>query len=367
MKRIIINGANGYVASHFISELLSRGYEVIALVRADHKYSADEKMEKALSEMNDCKDKKSENLKVYSYSLLEENFLISETQLKEIFSEGADYFHFAASLKYDLKSKDVIFSTNIEGVENSLNVFSTFSKAGSRFFYISTAYSCGKITGPFEERFYENEEISRFRNYYEQSKRFAENVVRKYMETNQLNGHVIRLSQVVGNNKTGITKTDYGIFDFAKRIHNLAYRYPNETIRVKVNPDATQNLIPIDLVVNYLSRIVEMQKLPVIINFTAKNPIKNGHIADGLSRLLPIRIIPDKSLKHSEMNAFERIISIGMSFTSSYADSNILFDTKNLDAVILSDGNQPTEQTVFRMLEYFIGNLSKKKSKTIYL
>jgi len=367
MKRIIINGANGYVASNFINELLlTHNYEVVALVRADHKCSANDRMRKTLSEINDCKYKKSENLKVYGYSLLEENFLIPETQLKEIFSQDADYFHFAASLKYDLKSKDVIFRTNIDGVENSLNVFSKFSKAGSRFFYISTAYSCGKITEPFEERFYENDEISRFRNYYEQSKRFAENVVKKYLDANQLNGHVIRLSQVVGNNKTGITKTDYGIFDFAKRIYNLAYRYPNETVRVRVDPESTQNLIPIDLVVNYLSRLLEVEKLPVIMNFIAKNSIKNGHIAGSLSRLLPIRVIPDKSLEHSEMNAFERIISIGMSFTSSYTDTNISFDTKNLDSVILSDGNQPTEQTVFRMLEYFIDNLSEKKRKTVY-
>jgi len=366
MKRIIINGANGYVASNFINELLTRSYEVIALVRADHKYSADDRMKKALSEINDCKYKKSEHLNVYSYSLLDQNFSIPEKQLEEIFSQEADYFHFAASLKYDLKSKDLISSTNIDGVENSLNVFSKFSKAGSRFFYISTAYSCGKTKGPFEERFYENEEISRFRNYYEQSKRFAENVVKRYLDANQLNGHIIRLSQVVGDNKTGITKTDYGIFDFAKRVYNLAYRYPNEIVRVKVDPDSTQNLIPIDLVISYLLRMLEIQQLPVIMNFIAKNSIKNGHIADSLSSLLPIHIIPDKSLEHSQMNAFERIISIGMSFTSSYTDTNILFDTKNLDSVILSDGNQPTEQTVFRMLEYFIDNLSEKKKKTVY-
>lgn len=367
MKRIIINGANGYVASNFINELLLTGnYEVIALVRTDQKYSANDKMKKALVEINGCDYRKSENLKVYNYSLFDVNFGIPETQLKEIFSQKADYFHFAASLKYDLKSKEVIFLTNVKGVENSLDVFSRFSGAGSRFFYISTAYSCGKTAGPFEERFYENEEIDHFRNYYEQSKRFAENMVKKYLNDAQRDVHIIRLSQVVGNNKTGITKTDYGIFDFAKRIYNLAYRHPNETVRVKVDPDSTQNLIPIDMVVSYLLRVLEVGNLPVIMNFIAKNSIKNGHIADSLSKLLPIRIIPDKSLKHSDMNVFERIISIGMSFTSSYTDTNILFDTKCLNSVILSEDNQPTEQTIFRMLEYFIDNLSEKKKKPVY-
>jgi nucleoside-diphosphate-sugar epimerase len=366
MKRIIINGANGYVASNFINELLIRNYEVIALVRANHKYSADDRMKAALLEINGSEYKKPENLKVYSYSLLDKNFSIPENKLKDIFREDADYFHFAASLKYEMKSKDVIFNTNINGLENSLNVFSKFSNGRSRFFYIGTAYSCGNISGMFEEKFYENEEISGFRNYYEQSKRFAENIVKKFIDSNNVNGHIIRLSQVVGNNKTGVTKTDYGIFDFTKRISNLAYRYPNNTIRIRVDPNSTQNLIPVDTVVSYLLRTLEVPELPVIMNFITKNSVKNIHLLNSLSKLLPIHIIPDKSLKQKDMNALERIISIGMSFTNRYTETNILFDTKNLDAVILEDGNQPTEQTVFRMLEYFINNLSKKERNTVY-
>ncbi|MEL7589075.1 MAG: SDR family oxidoreductase [Prolixibacteraceae bacterium] len=362
MKRIIINGANGYVASNFINELLNRNYEVIALVRGNHKYSAHDRMNDALAEINDGEYSKPENLKIYPYNLFSEDFSIPAKKLEEIFSVDAEYFHFAASLKYDLKSKDEIFRTNINGVENSLNIFSKQATKNSRFFFISTAYSCGNITGPFRETFYENEDITAFRNYYEQSKRFAENVVKKFIDEHQLNGHIIRLSQVVGNNRTGVTKTDYGIFDFAKRIYSLTYRYPNRTIRVKVDPDSTQNLIPIDTVISYLLRVLEVQELPVIMNFIARNAVKNSHILNSLSKLLPVTIIPDKSLSKVDMNSFERIISIGMSFTSSYTDTNILFDTKNLDRVILSDGNQPDEESVYRMLAYFINNLSEKKS-----
>ena len=117
---------------------------------------------------------------------------------------------------------------------------------------------------------------------------------------------------------------------------------------------------------SYLLRILEVPELPVIMNFIAKNSVKNSYILNSLSKLLPIQIIPEKSLKQADMNALEKIISIGMSFSSRYTETNILFDTKNLDAVILEDGNQPTEQTVFRMLEYFINNLPEKKRNTVY-
>ena len=234
-------------------------------------------------------------------------------------------------------------------------------KNSSRFFFISTAYSCGTFSGLFEEKFYANEDISRFRNYYELSKRVAENIVKKHIDKNGLNGHIIRLSQVVGDNKTGVTKTDYGIFDFTKRIHSLAYKYPNKTVRVHANPDSTQNLIPIDTVIGYLMRTVAVNEIPVIMNFISKNPIKNIHIINSICKLLPINIIPTKNIDREDMDALERLISVGMSFTGGYNNTNILFDTKKLDKVIISDDNEVNEHTVYKMMEYFINKLSEKK------
>ena len=49
MKRIIINGANGYVASNFINELLLNNYEVIALVRESKKQCPSERMGNVLA------------------------------------------------------------------------------------------------------------------------------------------------------------------------------------------------------------------------------------------------------------------------------------------------------------------------------
>ncbi len=365
MKRIIINGANGYVASHFVHELLALGYEVTALVRGNHALSAEKRMSNALSAVHEDDHKPYKRLSVYDYSLTEHDFSLTPEQMRELFRGDVDYFHFAASLKYDFKSKEEIFRTNIGGVGNSAAAFLNYAGKNSRFFLISTAYSCGNITGPFEEKFYDNEEIGAFRNYYEQSKRFAENVVRRSMEERGLNAHILRLSQVVGNSKTGVTKTDYGIFDFAKRVQGLALRYPNKTVRVRVNPEATQNLIPIDTVTRYLIKTVETGKLPAIINMTAGRSIKNGHFADCLNKLLPITLIPDLSLQRREMNSLERIVAIGMSFTGGYADLNIRFETENLDGLAPVDGNEPDEQSIFRMLAYFVGNLTEKRNNKV--
>ncbi|NQU54424.1 MAG: SDR family oxidoreductase [Bacteroidetes bacterium] len=365
MKKIIINGANGFIASNFIHEMRNKNYEVVALVRASSKYSSEQRMENALSEINDGEHVNFNKLKTYSYSLLDDDFSITEKQMENIFDGDVDFFHFAASLKFDKKTKDEIFSINVNGVRNAIEVFLKYATKKSRFFFVGTAYSCGKFEGLFKEKFYPNKDITQFRNYYEQSKRFAENVVKENIDKNRLNGHVIRLSQVVGNSITGVTKTDYGIFDFAKRIHSLAARYPNKTVRVHIDPYSTQNLIPINTVVSYLMRTLEVNELPVIMNFIAKNSMKNIQLINGVCKLLPINITLVGHIEVGEMDALERIIHAGMSFSGNYIDTNILFDTKNLNSIILSPGDEVNEKNIFKMMKYFFDNISSNGGKQI--
>jgi len=368
MKKVIINGANGYVASNFINQLLIEDYEVIALVRGNNKFTAHQRMHSVLFDIGGGQPIQSRNLKVYSYVLTERNFSLDENELQTVFSGEFDYYHFAASLKYDFKSRDEIFETNINGVKNSLSIYNKYAKENSRFFFISTAYSCGKITGVFDEEFYSNEDISAFRNYYEQSKRFAENVIKDYVDNNGIKAHIIRLSQVVGNSISGVTKTDYGIFDFAKRIYSLANRYPNKQVRLKVDPEATQNLIPINTVVDCLMKTVEVHNVPNIMNLTAKKSIKNSHVINSVTELMPIHIIPVKELAKVEMNSIERLVSVGMSFTGSYIGTKLLFDTTKLDCLAPDRAIETEEKAITKMLEYFVKNVLESKAvKTMSL
>jgi len=242
----------------------------------------------------------------------------------------------------------------VEGVRNSMDVFLQCASPNSRFFFISTAYTCGKTEERFEERFYANADISHFRNYYEQSKRFAENLVKEYIEQKSLKAHILRLSQVVGNNKTGVTKTDYGIFDFVKRVYNLAQRYPGKSIRIQVDPSSNQNLIPIDMVVDFLTKTIETDKVPDIINLVSKNPVENKKIIESIDQLVPISILPRKRVDKQQMNSLEKVVAAGMSFTSSYIDTQIDFDTKNRDLIMNSHSNEVDEKTVHSMIVYYL-------------
>jgi len=369
MQKIVINGANGFVASHFIRELLEQNFEVIALVRNGENLSAQQRMKNVLQGIDPDNNLNYNNLKTFNYSLLAEDYSLATKEIEAIFSNDIIFFHFAASLKFSAKDKNTIFKTNVGGLKNSVQLFQKYAKPDSRFIYMSTAYSCGKFSGVFEEKFYPEEEKSHFRNYYEQSKRVAENVMKEHIESGRLNGHVVRLSQVVGNNKTGVTKTNYGIFDLAKRLYNIARLHPNNTLRIKVDPNGTQNLIPIDKVIETLMNLLKTNDLPRIINLTAKKGVKNKTIIECINRYLPMKIILDKNLQKKSMNSLERMIAVGMSFTGKYAGINLQFAHKNLDKIMPPENNEITKHSLCKMMDYFIGELadsskSLKNSKT---
>lgn len=363
MKKVIIAGANSFVASHFVHELLVQDFKVIALVRGDDTASAEDRMKRALMETTLDFPLKAENMTVFDYRLLDDHFGLAENDLMDIFKEDVEYFHFAASLKFDQRSKEEIFDTNINGLKNALRIYHEFATEKSRFFFISTAYSCGKFSGLFKEKFYPNEEINAFRNYYEQSKRFAENVLQSYRNDHGVNAHVIRLSQVVGNSLTGVTRTEYGIFDFAKRVYALSKEFPHQSVRIHADPYATQNLIPIDTVVNDLMSMVNYENVPVIMNFVADRPMQNKKIIRSITDLLPIDLIPDMNVDPEEMNQLEKIILAGMAFTGSYIDTAIKFDTSERDKVVSGYHREVNESSIFAMFAYYLDQISEESKE----
>jgi hypothetical protein len=63
------------------------------------------------------------------------------------------------------------------------------------------------------------------------------------------------------------------------------------------------------------------------------------------------------------MNPIERMISAGMSFTESYASTDMLFDTRQRDKFLKNTEIGPDYKSVAKMMEYFIETVSDKKKK----
>jgi len=76
-----------------------------------------------------------------------------------------------------------------------------------------------------------------------------------------------------------------------------------------------------------------------------------------ICQLIPVNIIQDKTLDRKDMNPLERIIAASMSFTGSYADIDLKFETGNLKTLNVQGSDKVTLKSLQQMLEYFIGSI----------
>jgi dihydroflavonol-4-reductase len=127
--RALVTGANGFVGSHLVERLISRGYQVICLVR------------------------KTSNLRWLSGLQVEHLYAdVSERQsLKSVFKEVDYVFHVAGLTK--AKSREEYFRANAQGTRNLIEACAEDNPELKRFVYISSqaAVGPGKDSKPLDE------------------------------------------------------------------------------------------------------------------------------------------------------------------------------------------------------------------------
>lgn len=168
---------------------------------------------------------------------------IDSTKLIQLYEEVTDVFHLAAI--YDLAvPKQIAYEVNVNGTIN-VNDFALSLKKLCRYTYFSTSYVSGKREG----KILESELImgQSFKNYYEETKYYAEIEVEKLKS--KLPITIIRPGIVVGHSETGETsKFDgpYFILNFFSKLRFLPF------IPQLGRDNATGNFIPINYLIDAL-------------------------------------------------------------------------------------------------------------------
>ena len=185
-------------------------------------------------------------IELLSGDITKKNFGLNLKNLNVLFNDITDLFHLAAI--YDLAvPKKIAYEVNVKGTIN-VNEFALKLNSLKRYTYFSTSY----VSGTREGRIYEHElEMGQtFKNFYEETKYYAEIEVEK-LKT-QLPITIIRPGIVVGHSETGETsKFDgpYFILNFFTKLRYLPIPQIGKD-------DAYCNFIPIDYLINavyYLS------------------------------------------------------------------------------------------------------------------
>jgi len=242
-------------------------------------------------------------------------------------------WHSAASLRYEDRYEQEIFSTNLEGTRN---VLALAREAGAKVVnQISTAYVVGNADGLIPEV---PVETPRNNNHYERSKVAAEALARA---TEGFNLRILRPSIVVGHSRTHGATTFSGLYGFTRQLFQFRGvmermqqgLLKTQPLRLRVTPDLGLNLIPVDEVVAQAVHIGLQPDAHGVYNLTQSKPPAVGEAIQVVTRALgfadPEFVAPDAPLDWIDQQLDKRL-----DFYGSYIRGNKVFDRQRSDAAL---------------------------------
>ncbi|MEU0096332.1 SDR family oxidoreductase [Kribbella sp. NPDC006257] len=350
----VVDGSTGFVGANLIHHLLASGHPVIALARqpedAVRRMVADAATGSGDLDLSD--------LRVFTWALDEAEFGLGQNELAALFDEPCDYWHLAAAITFRPGNHEELYQTNVDGTRTALEIFHRYAEAGSRFFQVSSAYSCGLVTAPVPESWHHAAEPHEFRNYYEYTKREAELL----FADKPVPGAVLRLGQIVGDSQSGRAATDYGLYDYIRAIHTITRRRPGEKLRVVGDPNAELHLVPVDACVRWMTdlaaRDLGVLDRPVV-HLVDRASVSAAKVAEAISAHLPVqlRIAPAAEVAVAPLNQLERVLEARMTYTGKYISRSIEFRRDNLTVLGVDEPPTVSDDVLDRLVSNYVQSL----------
>ena len=193
---IALTGATGFLGSHLMASLLSKGYSIVVLGRPAKNESLKERIARLLHwfGIESCSDQVTCIDTDFS-----QNYLgIEDGEYSRLCSTVGSVIHCASDTSFSENKREKVMAANINNLKGILD----FSRNAhvSFFHYISTAYVAGTGVTFCKEILPSSKS---FTNVYEESKAAAENIISQFCDKNSINLSIIRPSIVYGDSQTG--------------------------------------------------------------------------------------------------------------------------------------------------------------------
>lgn len=326
------------MASHFIRNHLSTGeYDVQCFVRGSSDAACTRRLKQTVLAVNTSYPGKT-TLNLDGVTAIPSDITLPRLGLSEEWINtarrrpaGSTFFHFASSLSFEEKNKELIYDHNINGLKHALEVASALRC--SVFFYISTAYTVGVHEGRVAEQLHRP---AAFNNYYEETKCAAEHLITELCGANGLQLVIVRPSVVIGPSKsckTGGSKT--GLYGLIREMHRLKRHLKHVPVVADGNMEAGVNLIPVDYVCYDIFRLFQEPGVHNGLHHaTAHNNVKIAVLVDLIKRHMGLQNVTVERMEHfggERTSAIERLLARTTAFYNSITCSTKHFE-KNAGA-----------------------------------
>ncbi|HAT33982.1 MAG TPA: Male sterility-like protein [Janthinobacterium sp.] len=261
---ILLTGATGFLGSNFLFWKLRQSGKIYVLVRGESPAHARERVHAALavcaSGYNQPVPRADIDAKVeYILGDMTETLCaIGKHDLEKLAAAGiSEFWHCAASLKFEDRHKEEIYTHNINGTHNVMDLARRIGCG--HYLHVSTAYTSGHISGEIGETLHPLD--IGYNNFYESSKNAAEHEVAKYCDAQGMQYRILRPAIIMGplsSRRSGGTR--FGIYGLTQEMVRLrdTLRQLQTPLRLIGDAAAAGNMVPVDQCVFdmlYLSNI----------------------------------------------------------------------------------------------------------------
>jgi nucleoside-diphosphate-sugar epimerase len=372
---IALTGATGFLGSHLMATLLSKGYNIIVFGRSAKNESLEERISRLLQwfGIDSCLDQ----VTCVDTDLSQDNLGIPTGEYSRLCSVVDSVIHCASDTSFSESKREKVMAANINNLKGILE----FSKnAHVNFFhYISTAYVAGTGVTYCKETL---SSVKTFTNVYEESKAEAEKIISRFCEKNSICLSIIRPSIVYGDSQSGRSLKFNALYFPVRSAQTIRDIYLNDILnngglkaakngifidkegylflplKIYLPHEGNINIIPVDYFVNTTIKIIENCSSNGIYHLT--NPFHTtmkiiAKYYEQLMKVNGVEIIygpmPDDLLRNPAEELFDRFIEP----YRPYFSDNRVFDRTNI--ILATDNLNPPEFTydIFKTcMEYAI-------------
>lgn len=305
---VLLTGATGFIGHYLLAELLRLGRRCVVLLRPPLEESF-ERLAALLWEIGVDAPQlaASERLMVCEGSL-------SGHLPDQPVGEAPEIIHAAAATNFRTDSKGEPARTNVHGMRQLLDWADRLG--AGELHLVSSAYVCGKASGPAAERF--DNAPPEFHNDYEKSKWEAERLAVHWSQGAGRRLTIYRPSVVVGEYASGRSVKFSGFYisaratEFLDRVFEGADQQTRQTIplRLRGRPDDRQNIVPVDYVAATIAAVVARPQLHGrVYHIVHPDPPSNQQIKEAFESHFMIgggRWVPPGEFDCDDLNEHER-------------------------------------------------------------